>query len=191
MKKCRLLGGTLIEDKYGKLRAGAGADDSCSNLEYRAERLGNQVFGPTKTFRDTPECREMVYDYTCLWWGSDNEVYTNNCKKKEFLYDESVAKAADPPCLSFCTEVANTCANRPDWIKLCEGLMCKESGEANDKCMDGPTQTSQGAAGGIACNKYTLVSFYSAGERTRGSGGGMAATALAGFLTVGLLLSSS
>lgn len=32
-----------------------------------------------QTFRDTDACREMVIDYTCLWWGSENEMYDNRC----------------------------------------------------------------------------------------------------------------
>jgi len=52
---CRELGGKLIEDKYGMLKQDVGVDDSCYNLERRAERL--DVFGRTKTFRDTEECR--------------------------------------------------------------------------------------------------------------------------------------
>lgn len=32
-----------------------------------------------QTFRDTAACREMVLDYTCLWWGSANEMYDNRC----------------------------------------------------------------------------------------------------------------
>ena len=33
----------------------------------------------SQTFRDTDACREMVLDYTCLWWGSANEMYDNRC----------------------------------------------------------------------------------------------------------------
>ncbi|GMI48255.1 hypothetical protein TrCOL_g12361 [Triparma columacea] len=188
MKKCSVLGGNLIEDKYGKLRAGVGGDDSCSNLEYRAERLGKQVFGPTKTFRDTPECRRIVYDYTCYWWGSDNSVYTNNCKEKVLLFDGNFAEAVLPPCLDFCTEVANMCANRPDWIKLCAGLQCDDNSPSPDAggCTPGPSEKGSG----IECNKYTLVTFYSKGVRGGGGGPKWGGAMVAGIAAVGLIMAS-
>jgi hypothetical protein len=54
------------------------------------------VFGPEKTFRDNAECRQLVHDYTCLWWGSDNDVFDNRCG----------AYAAQPPCRSFCVQAS-------------------------------------------------------------------------------------
>eukprot|EP00520_Triparma_pacifica_P004379 CAMPEP_0118650508 /NCGR_PEP_ID=MMETSP0785-20121206/10285_1 /TAXON_ID=91992 /ORGANISM="Bolidomonas pacifica, Strain CCMP 1866" /LENGTH=282 /DNA_ID=CAMNT_0006542889 /DNA_START=157 /DNA_END=1001 /DNA_ORIENTATION=- len=166
MKLCQILGGRLIEDRYGKARNPS--DDTCKNLEDRAERLGKQVFGPTKTFRDTPGCRRLVYDYTCLWWGSNNDVYTNNCDgKEEKLFDDTIVSVADPPCLGYCTEVANTCANRPDWIKLCEGMTCESgsspssSSEEAIRCKEGPTQDNSGTT----CDKYPINFFYAAGEK--------------------------
>ena len=60
MKICKELGGRLIEDKYG-MRNPLANETSCTNIEERVGRL--DIFGPTKTFRDTSECRDMVYDY--------------------------------------------------------------------------------------------------------------------------------
>lgn len=171
MKFCKVLGGKLIEDKYGRLKAGANAangDDSCSNLEVRAERL--DVFGRTKTFRDTSECRRMVYDYTCLWWGSDNDVYTNNCRESDVQIDGKPVTAAYQPCLSYCTQVANMCANRPEWIKLCKSVVCQGGREGSSeeaaliKCTPGPSE-AVGASAATDCNEYDVVSFYSAGFR--------------------------
>jgi hypothetical protein len=174
---CEELGGMLIEDKYGMLKDGVGIDDSCYNLEMRAQRL--DVFGRSKTFRDTPECKRLVWDYTCLWWGSDNDVYTNNCKDKKEMTDGSFVKAAPQPCLSFCTQVANMCANRPDWIKLCKNTVCTENAGEMRACMEGPT-TPVGAGTGDYCNQYPVVNFYSAGWR--------AAPAMLWFSAVSTLL---
>ena len=180
MIKCRMLGGRLLEDKYGRLKAGETKDDSCKNLEERAGRL--DVFGRTKTFRDTTECRTMVYDYTCLWWGSHNSVYSNNCEDyKAEQIDGSEVRAAYQPCLSFCTQVANMCANRPDWIKLCSiyGIQCEASPDAQ-QCEGGPTEGQSG----VGCDYYNLVSFYSAAEGIFISRKSMWALALSGALAL-------
>ncbi|GMH75297.1 hypothetical protein TrVE_jg7504 [Triparma verrucosa] len=170
MKLCRKLGGKLLEDKYGRLKKGSEDDDSCTNLEQRAERL--DVFGKTKTFRDTPECRIMVYDYTCLWWGSDNAVYSNNCKEDKELPDGTKAEAAFQPCLSYCTQVANTCANRPDWIKLCQdGVICQAVDST--PCVEGPTE-----AAGSGCPDYPVVSFYNAAVGAKAGVSGLIVSSL-------------
>ncbi|CAM9797920.1 unnamed protein product, partial [Chrysoparadoxa australica] len=95
---CRRLNNFMLEDKYYPTEPAILG--SCDNLEYRASKL--EVFGPSETFRDTPECRALVYDYTCLWWGSQNGQYDNRCG----------AEGQKPPCRSFCVQVAETCANR-------------------------------------------------------------------------------
>lgn len=41
-----------------------------------------------QTFRDTDACREMVIDYTCLWWGSANEMYDNRCGIEAQVFDK-------------------------------------------------------------------------------------------------------
>ncbi|GMH57556.1 hypothetical protein TrLO_g15230 [Triparma laevis f. longispina] len=171
MVLCRELGGKLLEDKYGMLKPDSQDDDSCTNLEERASRL--DVFGRTKTFRDTPECRTMVYDYTCLWWGSDNAVYTNNCKERKELTDGTFAEAAYQPCLSFCTQLANTCANRPDWIKLCQnGVVCQAVDST--PCKEGPTEQQSGSG----CADYALVSFYNAAVGVKAGASGIIVSSL-------------
>mmetsp|Transcript_7960 Transcript_7960/g.16624 ORF Transcript_7960/g.16624 Transcript_7960/m.16624 type:complete len:128 (+) Transcript_7960:2-385(+) len=124
----------------------------------------------------------MVYDYPCLWWGSHNSVYSNNCKdyNKEQV-DGSDVRAAYPPCLSYCTQVAHTCANRPDWIKLCSiyGIQCEAADDAQ-MCEKGPTEGQSG----VGCDYYNLVSFYSAAEGTFISRKSMWALALSGALAL-------
>lgn len=41
--------------------------------------ISQTTIRPCQTFRDTTSCREMVLDYTCLWWGSTNLMYDNRC----------------------------------------------------------------------------------------------------------------
>jgi hypothetical protein len=51
---------------------------------------------------------EMVMQYLCLFWGSNNPMYTNCC-----IYSEDVTSvdpanqqiAPRPPCRSFCIQV--------------------------------------------------------------------------------------
>ncbi len=54
-----------VEEKYNP--GNAVIMGSCENLERRAEGIDKTVFGTRGTFRNTTECREMVYDYMCLW----------------------------------------------------------------------------------------------------------------------------
>ena len=94
----------------------------------------------------------------------------------------SIAKAAVQPCLSYCTQVANTCANRPDWIMLCAGLVCRAESEV--PCEPGPTEET-----GEPCNKYVITSFYSAGAKVGlRRDGAWIATAAAGVMGLGLVL---
>ena len=75
LEKCRVLNGNVVEDKYypnEMLILG-----SCNNFEDQAHNL--DIFGAEKTFRNTPQCREMVYDYICAFWASQNSQYDNRC----------------------------------------------------------------------------------------------------------------
>lgn len=83
-----------------------------------------------------------------------------SCKEKIMDFADEPIEAALMPCKSYCTQVANMCANRPDWIKLCAGLSCPDRDDAVP-CTDGPTtELAEG------CNEYSLVNFYSAGRST-------------------------
>ncbi|CAM9120560.1 unnamed protein product [Ectocarpus fasciculatus] len=119
---CDVLNGYKVEDKY--FPGEATILGSCENFEDRASRL--EVFGPSKTFRDTDACRELVLDYTCLWWGSANEMYDNRCGIEAQVY----------PCRSYCVQLAKTCANNVvEWQELCRSIDCPPTDE---ECMPGP-----------------------------------------------------
>ncbi len=163
MDKCRVLGGALVHDTYGLAKQENRGENSCVDLENRASRL--DVFGPTKTFRDSEECRQMVYDYTCYWWGSDNQYYWNPCKDQaKELIDGSIVKVKDPPCKSYCLEVAAMCSNRPDWIKLCDGVECLAAG-GDYTCVVGP-QTDSGAMKADCNPKMEAMDVYSPAIKT-------------------------
>lgn len=84
-------------------------------IETFAERISSSVFGVGKTFRDTPQCREIVMQYLCLYYGSDNEMYTNYCIYQEKTDPVSQVKELSQraPCHSFCVQVGQICANEP------------------------------------------------------------------------------
>ena len=70
---CTALNGRRIEDKYYPTLPFV--QGSCDNLDDRASRL--DIWGDyhsNKPFRDTKECRQLVLDYTCLWWATMFQV---------------------------------------------------------------------------------------------------------------------
>eukprot|EP00611_Tribonema_gayanum_P021259 TRINITY_DN4046_c1_g1_i1.p3 TRINITY_DN4046_c1_g1~~TRINITY_DN4046_c1_g1_i1.p3 ORF type:complete len:271 (-),score=72.61 TRINITY_DN4046_c1_g1_i1:1303-2115(-) len=121
LNQCRVLNSYAVEEKY--YPGGSGTVGSCTNFDDRVSRL--DVFGPEKTFRDTPDCRKWVYAYTCLWWGTDNAHFDNRCG----------SFANRPPCRSFCVQVAEVCANDPGWKALCADIACPPIA---DDCVPGP-----------------------------------------------------
>ncbi|CAN0069268.1 unnamed protein product, partial [Phaeothamnion confervicola] len=111
LQYCSALTGFEVEDKY--MPSVASSQGSCWDFDERAQRL--EVFGPERTFRDTDTCRALVYEYSCLWWGSDNDAFINRCTNSPPV----------PPCRSFCVELAETCANNVEQYKtLCEDIDC-------------------------------------------------------------------
>lgn len=51
---------------------------------------------------------EIVMQYLCLFYGSDNPMYTNECVNQEDVKDPNPANhkvAPRPPCRSFCVQV--------------------------------------------------------------------------------------
>merc|ERR1719224_228626 len=100
------LGGKLVEDQYYPTEKDKSG--SCDNLDERVGAL--DVFGKSKTFRDNEECRDLVREYVCLWWGSENAQYENRCNN---------GGQAAKPCRDFCVQVGIVCANNEDWMNLC------------------------------------------------------------------------
>ena len=87
---CTALNTLLIQEVYypiPKSTKDPGEEGgTCQILDERGQRFSSNVegndesiFGPDNTFRDTPTCRDLVLQYLCLWWGSDNSMYTNFC----------------------------------------------------------------------------------------------------------------
>ena len=84
---CTALNTLLIQEVYYPIPLSTTISHStCQILDERGQRFSSNVegndesiFGPDNTFRDTPTCRDLVLQYLCLWWGSDNSMYTNFC----------------------------------------------------------------------------------------------------------------
>jgi hypothetical protein len=101
--------------------------------------------------------------YLCLFYGSNNAMYTNYCIFQEDYSDPNPAnylKAARPPCRSFCVQVilltlfsfisiftqwkifytgtshqvATVCANSADFVLTCNEIKCPPT---EDQCTPG------------------------------------------------------
>jgi hypothetical protein len=67
----------------------------------------------------------MVMQYLCLFWGSNNDMYTNYCVFQETVTTTIKVLAPRPPCKSFCVQIAEVCANDPlFFIQTCEQIVC-------------------------------------------------------------------
>ena len=126
------------------------------NFEAQAGNL--DIFGIERTFRDTPQCKELVYDYICSWWASSSLLYDNRCFTLT-EYDADAYKILRP-CRSFCTMVSVACANRASWGNLCDKIKCPPTGES---CK--PSGGTRGEADGMierpdplkACNRHVYI----------------------------------
>lgn len=52
--------------------------------------------------------KDMVMQYLCLFWASDNSQYGNSCiarEKTDFPDPANYLLAPRPPCRSFCVQV--------------------------------------------------------------------------------------
>lgn len=106
LDKCDVLNGLLIQEVYyPEQNAQFG---TCKIYETLGARMDSEIFGNGRTFRDTPQCRDIVMQYLCLFWGSQNDMYTNLCYWKEDVTDPDPQLhqiAPRPPCRSFCVQV--------------------------------------------------------------------------------------
>jgi hypothetical protein len=106
LDKCRVLNGKLIEERYyGSINLQYG---TCTIIESLGVRMDEEIFGQGRAFRDTPQCREIVMQYLCLFWGSQNSMYRNYCYWKEDVSNPDPTRhviAPRPPCRSFCVQV--------------------------------------------------------------------------------------
>jgi len=81
----------------------------------------------------------MVLEYFCLFYGSNNEMYTNYCIYQEDVSDPNPLNqkvAPRYPCRSFCVQVATVCAIDPNFVNLCEDITCPPT---QDECTPDPT----------------------------------------------------
>jgi hypothetical protein len=103
---CKVLNGLLIQEVY--YPQSNSQFGTCFIIDDLGKRLYNEIFGVGTTFRDTPECRTIVMQYLCLFWGSQNDMYTNLCFwKEEFSSPDPTTHklSARPPCRGFCVQV--------------------------------------------------------------------------------------
>jgi hypothetical protein len=106
MVYCSALNGYVVQEVY--LPSNLNLQGTCNVIESLGRNMHREIFGPGKTFRDTPNCREIVLQYLCLFWGSDNNMYTNCCRYSEVVTSLDPVNnivAARPPCRSFCVQV--------------------------------------------------------------------------------------
>ena len=81
MEKCRVLNNLFVEEVYyPKDVAGATVDSTCDIIEGLATRVEREIFGTGRTFRGTEDCKKIVRQYLCLFWGSHNTMYKNWCR---------------------------------------------------------------------------------------------------------------
>lgn len=106
LQTCTILNGYQVEEVYYPNRLTL--LETCKVIDSFGLRISNLIFGPSSTFRDTPQCREIVMQYLCLFYGSENDMYTNYCLYQEDVSDPNPSfhkVAPRPPCRSFCVQV--------------------------------------------------------------------------------------
>lgn len=155
LEKCVVLDRKVLEDKYYPDYTDVAG--SCLSIENQVGRL--DIFGDDKTYRDTTQCKAMVYEYICRFWGSENPQYDNRCS---FSTEEDVDPSKDflvPPCRSFCIQLATVCANNPDYVEICENIECNS---LDDIGIDETCQKGQGQMPpGEECIIPRYATFYS------------------------------
>ena len=114
MVYCNVLNGYMVEEVYVSKQyfvdSAVQTVGTCSVLEALGKRMYGEIFGKGKPFNDDSQCRQMVMEYLCLFWGTDNYMYRNSCIHHE---DTTSANPADHkltqryPCRSFCIQVFN------------------------------------------------------------------------------------
>lgn len=135
MSMCPILDNLRVEETY--YPKDPGRKETCKVIDSFAKRISREVFGNGRAFRDTPQCRgieevchfshaidshvihldltfhlEIVMQYLCLFYGSDNNMYRNYCFYQEDVRDPNSNQfllAARPPCRSFCVQVLGDC----------------------------------------------------------------------------------
>ena len=161
---CRSLNNKMVQEKYDPNHINTKI--TCSVLEDLGSRLSEEIFGNGKSFRDTPQCRDIVMQYLCMFWGSENLMYSNSCLFKEDT-SNAIAElqrfAPRPPCRSFCVQISLVCANSKEFGQLCANIACPPEEE---ECTPDPTVDEQKLNMGLGCElPYDLNPYV----RIRGS----------------------
>lgn len=160
MKYCGALDGYMVEEVY--LPDNPDALGTCKAIDQLGNRVQEKVFGRGATFRNSYQCRDLVMQYLCLFWGSDNSQYSNGCASVD-CEDVSSSIPANhklaprPPCRSFCVVVATTCTNDPTFVKLCAKIECPPT---SDQCLADPTLQRTKIVSNLGCNLPTSTSPY-------------------------------
>jgi len=137
---CPVLNQYRIEEVY--LPNNLAQKGTCTVLDQLGGRVKGEVFGPGRTFRDTPQCRDIVMQYLCLFYGSNNYMYRNWCQFREDVTPanrQDYKVAPRYPCRSFCVQVATVCANDPLFMQLCANIACPP---LEDDCTPNPSVTN-------------------------------------------------
>ena len=158
MDWCSALNGFQIQEVY--LPFNLNDLGTCKVLDALGEKVALEVFGNGRTFRDTPQCKDIVMQYLCLFYGSDNDMYTNECLNQEDVRDSNPVNhkvAPRPPCRSFCVQVAEVCASDPKFMQLCYNIACPPM---EDSCAPDPMVEGQVLAANIGCDMPYEVNPY-------------------------------
>lgn len=106
LEYCQALNGKYIEEIYYPEKNEEFG--TCKIIDALGARMESEIFGQGVTFRDTPQCRIIVMQYLCLFWGSQSSMYRNFCLWQEDTSnpDADFHKISPrPPCRSFCIQV--------------------------------------------------------------------------------------
>ncbi len=155
---CSALNGFQIQEVY--LPYNLNDLGTCKVLDALGEKVASEVFGNGRTFRDTPQCKDIVMQYLCLFYGSDNDMYTNECINQEDVSDSNPVNhkvAPRPPCRSFCVQVAEVCATDPKFMQLCYNIACPPM---EDSCTPDPMVEGQVLAANIGCDMPYEINPY-------------------------------
>lgn len=159
MVQCKALNGFMLMETYYPEHSDRGSE-ICYIIDRFAGKLSEEIFGIGRTFRDTPQCREIVMQYLCLTYGSDNTMYVNHCAKQELTdsFDKNNDRLAPPrPCRSFCVQIVTACANTPELIQTCydKGKFpeCDNNEGISAICLPDPSINQETLAARLGCNE--------------------------------------
>jgi hypothetical protein len=160
LQLCNILNGYMVQEVY--YPDNPQFLGTCKVIEQLGERVYSEIFGVGKTFRDTQQCRMIVMQYLCLFWGSNNTMYTNRCKSRDrsdLPVGNKQIHIQTPPCRSFCVQIAEVCANDySNFLNICWEIACPPT---ETTCTPDPSIGAQIVSAGIGCAMPYEVDPYS------------------------------